>query len=526
MLGVVATVLLASSARAQDSAATGCQLPAERVTALLPVPENRALDAGSEEEDNLRVRQLLGCAPVFPLSIRALSRAEVAGLFPAESAPATGIRLHPARASLWFNSSRPLSEAQRGVWVGKGVTLAATGGLELKRSMLSASFRPWGFVAQNSSFVPNMPARQDFLNPFYPYTIDYPYRFGDRAYARLDPGESWIRADYRHVAAGVSSAAQAWGPARLNPLLLGSSAGGFPHAFIEATALDLRIMKVSLRSMAGRLSPSPEFPSDSARLLTGAAFVLAPTFLPGLEIGGARVFHTRWPVNGGWGKLLSQPLQSFLKEQLHQNLETEEASNQLASAFARLVLPVARLELYGEFLRDDHSWDMRDFLAEPEHASAYLLGGRRAWNFANGDGFAATVEIVNGRNPTDLRFGRLETPLFVHGGITEGHTLRGLPLGAPDVFGGGGTTVVVDRYESDRRTSITWRNHRTGYHEAGGTWSGQWYGDQELQMAHTRRGATTDWTVGALALSDWDRNSLFRGSVGVSVSAAWHGWKH
>ena len=54
--------------------------------------------------------------------------------------------------------------------------------------------------------------------------------------------------------------------------------------------------------------------------------------------------------------------------------------NQLASLFARWVLPGAGFEIYGEFGREDHSANLRDFLSEPDHGgSSRMLGLRKMW---------------------------------------------------------------------------------------------------------------------------------------------------
>jgi hypothetical protein len=87
------------------------------------------------------------------------------------------------------------------------------------------------------------------------------------------------------------------------------------------------------------------------------------------------------------------------------------------------------LELYGEYGRDDHSWDFQDFAMEPGHAAAYLAGlqkvvavrGRRVRLLAE---TARTFEKP-ARNPTR------GTPIFfTHGQTRTGYTNAGQMLGA------------------------------------------------------------------------------------------------
>jgi hypothetical protein len=54
-----------------------------------------------------------------------------------------------------------------------------------------------------------------------------------------------------------------------------------------------------------------------------------------------------------------------------------------------------------------------------------------------------TLETVNGRM-SHLSRVRPEPPVYIHTGITEGHTYLGQPLGSYAAFGGGGYTVGYD----------------------------------------------------------------------------------
>ena len=131
------------------------------------------------------------------------------------------------------------------------------------------------------------------------YSIDRPQRFGNSAYARVDPGQTTLRLDWRAVAVGVTTANQYWGPASVFPIMLGNNAPGFPHAFLgTARPVDLWLLRIHGRLVWGRLSQSAFSPATAAagvRFATGIVLVLIPRGIPGLELGFTRFSHQPWP---------------------------------------------------------------------------------------------------------------------------------------------------------------------------------------------------------------------------------------
>lgn len=485
--------------------------------------------AGSVAEDDARISQLLRCSGPFPIPIRPLSPAALRALRGDSAAPSKGIELTQSHVLLWYNSERALNEGQRGVWLGRGLTLAASSGalarVQGSFGSLELSVRPLAFISQNQPYVPiapTPPTDGHFANPFAPSQIDQPYRFGAESYGRMDSGDTWIRYDTRVLAFGISSAAQVWGPARFSPLVLGAGAGGFAHGFVE-TPLPWSIPfgRIGGRIVVGRLERSafaPQAQGNSSRLGTGIVGVFTPGFFPGLELGASRFFHRRWPESGlTWG-VLAAPFEGFLKNRFRS--KDAAADNQLASAFFRIMAPRGALEIYGEMLREDHSADSRDLAVEVEHASAFMLGARKLWGFEGPDGFSATIEIVNGMNPNDFKLRRdPNVPLYTHYQVLEGHTHRGLFLGAPGAFGGTDFRVTVERFTKRDRSGISWQNQRSAYNRPDGTWNGQWLGFNTLAITHRSYGELLDVVIGLAGTLDWAASaSSSRGNVSTWLS--------
>jgi len=364
-----------------------------------------------------------------------------------------------------LNTTFPYGYNDGPIWAGRGLTLAASGGVRGEFGALSFTIAPQVFVAQNASFplAPNgFAGRGAFADPAYPGTIDLPQRFGSSVYARGDLGESRIQVAVAHFAAGLSSGSEAWGPAASDPLLLGTNAAGFPHAFLGTDqGLRLGAVTVGFRAIAGQLQQSSYSPVTGAgrRLLTGAITSISLRQLPGLEVGFARVFESAWPDSGlSLSEILSplakNPFKAKLTRQTGSN--SDQPDNEIASVFARWLLPRAKLEFYGELAREDNAFDVRDLILEPDHDIAYTLGLQRAWLRDSNELFMLHAEVVNSAI-SHLANVRLQTPFYVHTFVQQGHTQRGQLLGSSSAFGGGGAVVSLNWFDARGRRTISWR---------------------------------------------------------------------
>ncbi|MFL5540221.1 MAG: capsule assembly Wzi family protein [Longimicrobiaceae bacterium] len=448
-----------------------------------PVDLRSEATAGSEAERYLRVLQVAGVAPLYPWSIRAFSPAEVDRLASGTAAHPWALRLPPPadpgrrvhggllRPALRtvYNTAFPQGGNDGAVWAGRGATLSATAGVALRWGALSVRLEPVVFWTQNRSFAlaPNgQPDSLRFSDPGNPLSIDLPQRFGDGGYGRVDPGQSTARLDVRGFALGVSTANQQWGPTVDLPLLLGTNAAGFPHAFLgTSTPWNVGVGRLHGRVVWGSLSQSPYSSvsgAGSRRLMTGVLGVFTPRGLPGLEVGGARFFHTDWPEGGLRFSDLTEPFQSLFKAGLPETGEGPDDrssdDNQLASAFARWVLPRAGFEAWAEYAREDHNWDLKDFLLQPDHDAAYTLGARKVWR--RGASLVSLRGEVLDAMPGNLSAVRRQTLFYRHTFERQGHTELGQVLGSPAAYGGAGSVVALEKYTPRGRWTVDWTRTR------------------------------------------------------------------
>jgi hypothetical protein len=114
--------------------------------------------------------------------------------------------------------------------------------------------------------------------------------------------------------------------------------------------------------------------------------------------------------------------------------------------------------VYGEYGRDDNSYDLRDFFQEPDHARAYSLGLAKTLGKSSSQFNVLRVELINFLLPPLATTGRGEGSIYTHSPIRQGHTNRGQLLGADvGVGGAAGSTVRWDHYSSGGRWAVFWR---------------------------------------------------------------------
>jgi hypothetical protein len=435
------------------------------------------LSGGSEGERYLRTLQVAGLAAMTQWTIRPLSGTVVRQIVRGDSGQPWGTRfkvrptsdgIHAIapEAQVLVNSGRPYGFNDGAVWVGRGITSMASAGAQGRFGPLEFVVAPQMFWAQNAAFplAPVEGATEGLAAFRDPVTgwIDLPQRFGDGSYARIDPGQSAIGLVLRGITVGASTANEVWGPAVESPFLLGNNAAGFAHLFAGTDGpLVIGPTQVGARIIAGRLEQSAYSPAAAAanrRYLTGVVLTGSIRWVPGLEIGIGRLFENVWPDSGlGLGDILLPLIKNPFKAHIASTAAGgTEPDNQLASVFARWAFPASGVEVYGELGREDNSADARDLLLEPDHDLAFMVGFQRVWRRADSTMTVVRGELLN-TSISHLDQVRHQSPAYIHSFVLQGHTQRGQVLGAPAGYAGGSTSVAVDWFTQQGRTTVMWR---------------------------------------------------------------------
>lgn len=338
----------------------------------------------------------------------------------------------------------------------KGYQTQLSAGIYAEYKFLSVQFRPEFVYAQNANYQGYIgSSRDEWYSYYYNFAnrIDMPERFGDGGYTKVFPGQSSIRLNFHPISVGISTENLWWGPGMRNSLLMSNTAPGFLHATINTTRpIRTPIGSFEGQLVGGRLNASGYTPRqmrgipeeydnfylkkpDDWRYFSGLVLSYQPKWLPGLSFGLSRSFIV---YQGDMGNKLGDyiPLfQSGSKASFEgpggENRQDEGAQDQYASVFARLVLPAAKFEVYGEYARNDHPWNRRDLTVMPNHSRAYIIGMRKLLPLHNlqQDLLQINFEITQLEMPKTVDQ-RESTPFYVHYQVLDGYTHLGQVLGA------------------------------------------------------------------------------------------------
>jgi hypothetical protein len=378
-------------------AAVPLAMPAPATAQRPPERHLRAADSvstiGSEPEDRDRLAQLRGAAPTSGRLVRSLSSR--IGFSATDSASYTVIG---PELLVVTNSRLPFSQNDGALWAGRGLSWRLSAGVAASRGPWRLVFLPELTDAANRNFVdvnvsegynrpPKQdPQRSDFASPWnqHPFPADVPPRFGGGPYGQLTLGQSALWVQGRRLAAGFATENQWWGPGLHDALIMTNNAAGVPHLFVR-TRQPLRtpLGEFEGRWMVGALTESDFFdydPTNDSRSLSALAVTYRPRWSPDLTVGAARAVYA--PVSS-WGAAfvhVFDAVGTFDRPNARpwSDSTLTGGRDQLASIFWRWVFPRQGYEVYGEFGRAERPANLRDFLTDPNHTLAYILGGQHA----------------------------------------------------------------------------------------------------------------------------------------------------
>jgi len=312
------------------------------------------------------------------------------------------IQLLPFTWQQQFNTHHPYSLNDGAMIPARGYQTMISGGFYAKFGPLSIQLRPEVVYAENKPFKTFVESKSEqTLLAYYNYknAIDFPEYFRGKPYNKVFWGQSSVRLTFGPVSAGISSENLWWGPGMRNSLLMTNSAAGFNH-FTLNTVKPIRTPIGSFEGqiVGGRLDPSGSFGADTNlvidgvkqyiakrndwRYLNGMVFTYQPCWIPGLFLGLTRSFMI---YHEDMNNSLAGYLPIFSALEKKSNYGTGEKTvdgDQLASVFIRWLLQKEHAEIYFEYGREDHSFDTRDLLIQPDHTRAYVVGFQKLFQFS------------------------------------------------------------------------------------------------------------------------------------------------
>ena len=359
-------------------------------------------------------------------------------------------QLLPINLLTQYNSHHPEGYNDGLMIPARGFQTRFDAGFYFRYSILSIQFNPEFVYAQNKDFEGYPSGYTSSLGIKFPVMdpekgrIDQPERFGDDPYNQFGWGQSSIRLNYKTISLGLSNENIWWGPGLKNALMMSNTAPGFLHlSFNTIKPIKTPIGFFEWQIISGKTEGSGyrKDLTDDWRYLNAMTFSYNPRWVNGLFLGFTRSFMVyNKDMGSGFEDYL--PIFSFLTKASNGTNEEVDAKkrNQLISLFMRWLFPETHGEIYFEYGREDHSWDMRDLLMEPEHSNAYLMGFQKLFSLSNNTD--SYIQIMGELTKLDANLTTIirekpqyfltTTPHYWYGHhlVKHGYTHKGQILGA------------------------------------------------------------------------------------------------
>lgn len=424
-----------------------------RTPALEPV-----VTVSGDSVDRLRMAQLEGRSPLGGLLLRSTSSLTD----PARSGYSSrAFTVVLPQVTTVTNSELAFGQNDGAMWAGKGYNVRALGGMTLTFGPVRLVAIPEIVSSTNYSNTldvtdlrfarPLPPDRSTFSSPFnvVPFSIDLPYRFGDKSFTRIYPGQSSATVSFGSMQIGAGTENEWWGPAIRNPLLLGDNAAGFPHAFVRTgRPLVSPVGQFEGRWIVGGLKESDYFDVDKTndvRSLSAVAFTWKRRPTSGLTLGLMRSVYA--PVDG-YSDVAGSAF-DFLKGTGRPNaLPASDSTmtpgpDQITSFFAHWALPRYGLESYVEWARTEMPPSLRQFILTPNHTRGYTGGLQWARRLGENSHFRFQGEVTNVEQSSTYRFGPIGS-FYTSRAVVQGYINEGQMLATSVGPGSSGEWLAAD----------------------------------------------------------------------------------
>jgi len=347
------------------------------------------------------------------------------------------------------NTAAPYGQNDGLLWQGRGFNAMLSGGVRFEGYGVELTLMPRIAFSQNVGFdyIQSAYSGPDFAgkaekNGYYGmWGIDAPQRFGDKPFFDWDFGESEIRYTWRSLTIGFGTQPIWIGPAQLNPIIHSNNAPSYPKLDIGIRRHAIKIPRVGwhmgdieFRAWWGYLSESNWFDNDSSNnhnLITGVSVAYSfPYFLKGLTFGLNRIMLSKWDA------MNYRSIFTLLWPAMNNSAGTDEY-DQRASIIIDYLLPLAGINVYLEWGRNDFSPNTDSVIRYLFHTSSFTAGAKKTFSFSSFIKGEILLEITKLECSQDYdRVVPWTSTFYAHHIIIQGHTNRGQWLGAGIGTGG------------------------------------------------------------------------------------------
>jgi hypothetical protein len=359
------------------------------------------------------------------------------------------MRLYGPELFTSFNTKAPYGQNDRALWQGKGLNSSFTAGVRLEGYGFELTFKPQVTFSQNLAFDyidpnysgDNYTGKADIYGYYGLPSVDAPQRFGNESYFAFDWGDSEIRYSWKTLTIGFGAQAIWLGPARINPIIHSNNAPSYPKLDLGIRKQTIIVPKVNwhlgsieARTWWGYLSESDYFDNKSANnhnLITGFSLAYSfPSLLKGFTIGINRIMLSKKE------DMDYQSIFTLLWPVMESSAGIDRRDQRVSIIFDYL-LPVAGINIYLEWARNDFSPNLDYILRYPFHTAGYTMGIKKSMPINNYLSGEITLELTDLECSMDYdRLINWSSTFYAHSIIAQGHTNRGQWLGAGIGTGG------------------------------------------------------------------------------------------
>jgi len=478
-------------------------------------------------EENIRRNQILNGETKNSMLIRPFLFDEINFSLDNDSLPIKNknieIFILPIQGITSFNTNRPYGRSDFGMVPNVGIQQYLSGGLYAKWKFINFQFQPEIVGAENKRYngFSSDFKKSIILDRFHFWNYDdSPERFGDGGFSELWFGQSSLTLQYGVFELGLSTRNIWWGPGQWNSLTFSNNAKSFPHLSINT----VKPAKTFIGSFEGQMIMGKLINSGIGasqnknlnnlyfepftgdwRYLNAITLSYNPRWIPGLFLGFSRTFQQ---YNENRGKTFDDffPIFQVFQKQKFINSDNptqidDEARDQQATVFGRYYNSKSKFEIYFEFGRRDHALNWREFVLNPEHARAYLMGFKKLISLSQQNKYIQLRGEITHQQESVNRYIRYlglggDASWHTHYQV-RGFVNQGQPLGVGIGTGANIQTLEVALVEKFNKIGILFErleNHQDFFYRA--------FGQQQEHKPWI------DLSVGFLFDKQWD-NLLF-----------------
>ena len=365
----------------------------------------------------------------------------------------------PVRWLNEYNTNKPFGYNNSNLYPNVGYQGAISGGVFIQAKALIVQLNPEFVYAQNKYFPTFADVQGNNNSPrllaaYFNIAngIDAPERFGNNSLQHLYPGQSKISVHVFNMELGLSTENMWWGPGVQNSIIMSNSAPGFLHwTFNSFIPIKTAIGSFEWELIGGNLKQSGYPPLDTNKLVYGKNLYIAkpvvtryvsaltvnwqPKWIEGLYLGFSAYDYMNKDSVYSEKSILRKIIPVITGSSKKANTVTNGNGygDDQDFAFAlnvRQVFPKYNSEIYFEWARNDRAAGLNDLLQEPEHSTAYTLGGARVFQIMNEQFIQVRIELTHLQNPPTYLL-RDEPNWYVHlVSPRDGYTNNGRYVGA------------------------------------------------------------------------------------------------